>query len=192
MRSAWAKQMNDDPSPEDIDRLLAKLTPAESRCLELVPKGLTSKEIARETGFSPNTVDAYLKTAAAKLHVTKRSVAAQMLVTARSREIPNLVYENSAIPNAVSFADKGASAGEGDGPDDLKHRELFNSESVNSERKPAWLEPHHPIAKFFGGENRLPLARRAAWVVALTIGIGIGFGGLVSGLLQLSRLFSSP
>lgn len=184
--------MSEVPSLDDIDRLVAKLTPAEIRCLELVPKGLTSKEIARETGFKPNTVDAYLKAATTKLRVSKRSVAAQLMFSAKNREVPKLVYENSVIPNELTFADKEASTGQGDGPDDLRHREPLKSESLDSGRGPAWLEPSHPIAKFFGGENKLSFVQRVLWVIALAIGIGIGFGGLVSGLLQLSRLYSSP
>ncbi|MGH6697594.1 helix-turn-helix domain-containing protein [Sphingopyxis sp.] len=184
--------MNDEPSPDEVDRLLARLTPAEIRCLELVPKGLTSKEIARETRLSPNTVDAYLKSAAKKLNVAKRGVAAQMLVSAKNREVPKMVYGNSDISNDCNLADNEVSAGQGDGPDDLRHREPISSESRDSWDGPAWLEPYHPIAKFFGGENRLSLVQRMLWVIALAIGIGIGFGGLVSGLLQLSRLYSSP
>jgi DNA-binding CsgD family transcriptional regulator len=183
--------MTNGPATGDIAGLIARLTPAERRCLELVARGLTSKAIGRELGLAPNTVDAYVKSASQKLGVNKRILAAGLVVGNQS-PLPKLVYENSDIPTGGKITDTEASAGQGDGPGDLSQDRPARPESSDSGRGPAWLEPHHPIAQFFGGENRLPLAQRAAWVVALAIGFGIGFGGLVSGLLQLSRLYSSP
>lgn len=184
--------MNEEPSPDDIDRLLAKLTPAERRCLELVALGMTSKDIGREMNVAPTTIDQYVKSAGNKLGVSKRILAARIVAAGSDQSAPKLIYENWGIPNDRNFANNEASAGQGDGPDDLKHREPCTSESIDSQHGPAWLEPSHPIAKFFGGENKLSLVQRIIWVITLAIGIGIGFGGLVSGLLQLSRLYSAP
>lgn len=52
-----------------------KLTPGELACLAQASIGLTSEEIARETGYQPDTVNSYIKTAAKKLGVGNRSHA---------------------------------------------------------------------------------------------------------------------
>lgn len=188
--------MNDENSPDEVTKLISKLTQFERKCLELVSKGLASKEIAREVNLSPNTVDAYLRSATSKLGVRSRFMAAQMVLAAENNaeNIPpsKLIYENSSIPPDAQIANDKPSAGEGDGPGDLEQDAVHRPVSHDSGKAPTWLEPTHPIAKFFGGENRLSLAQRVLWMLVLAIGIGIGFGGLVSGLLQLSRLFSSP
>ena len=184
--------MNYEPSPDEVGRLIAKLTPAERRCLRLVAQGLTSKVIGRELQLAPNTVDAYLKSAAKKLGVQKRSLAAQMLASVDDPTTPNLVYGNLDVPDDANFTDKEASAGKGDGLDDLGQREPPWSEFHDSERGRAWLEPNHPIAKFFGGENRLSIGQRVIRIVLMAIGLGIAFGGVISGLASLSRVFSAP
>lgn len=48
-------------------------------CLRLVAQGMTSKEIAQQTGLSHQTVDTYLKTAMAKLKASNRRDAARAL-----------------------------------------------------------------------------------------------------------------
>lgn len=184
--------MTKEPSPDDTDRLLAKLTPAEIRCLELVAKGLTSKAIGRETKLSPNTVDVYIKSATKKLHVRKRSIAAQMLVGAAIRETPILVYENPSIPADADFVNKGTSTGHGDGPGDLNQREPRPSESPASESGSAWSEPYNPITKFFGGDNRLSISQRLIRIVGLSIGAAIAMGILINALAYFSRMLSSP
>jgi two-component system response regulator DevR len=59
-------------------RLLATLSPQESRVLELVVAGLTNKEIAHRLDLSENTVKNYLGTVFEKLQVTRRSQAAAL------------------------------------------------------------------------------------------------------------------
>ncbi|MHA6717874.1 helix-turn-helix domain-containing protein [Sphingomonas sp. RS6] len=47
-------------------------------CLRLVGKGMTSKEIAQNTGLSPSSVDTYIKHAMARLGASNRREAARM------------------------------------------------------------------------------------------------------------------
>jgi len=63
---------------EDMDRqraegLLARLTPAQIEVLDRVVLHMTSKEIARELGIAPNTVDQRVKAAWAKLGTSDRA-----------------------------------------------------------------------------------------------------------------------
>lgn len=53
------------------------LTEAQRTCLRLVARGLSSKEIARETDLSPQTVDQYLSKASALIGVASRREAAR-------------------------------------------------------------------------------------------------------------------
>lgn len=186
--------MSEKSTSADPSGSISRLSPTERRCLLLVAQGLSSKDIARETRLSPNTVNNYIASATRKLGVTKRILAAQMVADA-AKVTPDvtpskLTDKNSAIPRRPISPNKGASTGQGDGPEDLEQRNPDWPESHDSERGSAWLEPRHPIAKFFGGENRQPIAQRILWIIVLAIGLGIAFGGVISGLANLSRLFS--
>ncbi|HEV2596745.1 helix-turn-helix transcriptional regulator [Sphingopyxis sp.] len=184
--------MTDEASPDETDRRIARLSPVERRCLELVAKGLTSKDIAREMVLSPNTVDTYLKSATKKLRVSKRSLAAHMVIKAPTAATPKLVSQNWGVPNGTNLADKEVSAGQGDGPADLVHRSSRKSASHDSGRDTAWPERNNPIAKFFGDENRLSTGQRLTWIVGLSIGAAIAMGILINALAAISRALSSP
>lgn len=58
----------------------SELSEGQKTCLRLVAQGMTSKEIAQQTGLAPQTVDTYLKVALARLDVTNRREAARRLV----------------------------------------------------------------------------------------------------------------
>jgi DNA-binding CsgD family transcriptional regulator len=194
--------MTRDSHPEsDAAQLIATLGEGEIECLRLVGEGLGSKAIARRLGLSPHTVDARLKATCRKLGTNSRFVAAKMLADNPPLSDENtpaspdtkLVYENVSLPSAPVAADKGASAGEGDGPGDLDHTMPRKTGSItDSGSGGAWLEPDHPIAKFFGGENRFSVWQRLLVTLAIAMGSVIAFGVLVNGLVGISRLISSP
>lgn len=184
--------MTNEASPDETGRRIAKLSPVERRCLELVAKGLTSKDIGRAMDLSPNTVDTYLKSATKKLRVNKRSLAAHMVINAPSPATPKLVSQNWGVPDDSNLADKEASAGQGDGPADLVHRSPRKSASPDSGRDASWPERTNPIAKLFGDENRLSTGQRLTWIVGLSIGAAIAMGILINALAAISRALSSP
>jgi hypothetical protein len=103
-----------------------------------------------------------------------------------------LRHEDSDIPHAPEPSDKEASAGEGDGSDDLKSRPGSRPEVHASGDDRSWLEPSHPLAKFLGGENRLPIGRRLLLIVAIAIATGILFTALVNSYVALSQMLSPP
>lgn len=180
--------------------MLGQLTPGETACLEMVGDGLVSKDIARRLGVSPHTVDARLRSASKKLGTRSRFVAARMLAEARfsagsgePRSDSNLIYEDLSLPQTDVDGDKGVSAGEGDGPDDLEqHRPRPPVSRADSGRGRGWLEPSHPIAKFFGGENRLSIGERLLIICAIALAVAFAFGLLVNGAIGLSRMLASP
>lgn len=201
MQVAIGKDMNDEQyqgeRPED---LLSRLNSGERRCLELVAAGMGSKQIGRELGLSPHTVDDRVRTTVRKLNARNRLHAAQILTLAsaasaenslKSVETSRLRYEDSDIPPRLDRADKEALVGEGDGPVDLRTGEAFKPEFQDSGRARSWLEPSHPLAKFFGGENKLSIGRRLLVILAIAVGTAVAFTALLNTYVQLSRLFSS-
>ena len=58
-----------------------RLSMRQSDCLRLVAEGFTSKEIARELGISPSTVDNHIKAAVDRLGARNRTDAARLVAT---------------------------------------------------------------------------------------------------------------
>ncbi|MGB7409572.1 helix-turn-helix domain-containing protein [Sphingopyxis sp. MG] len=178
----------------------ARLTEGELICLRMVAEGMGSKQIARTVGISPHTVDARLKSACQKLGTRSRFVAANMIkepsgnqeqVTVTSPEA-NLAYENLGLLDHRLTGDKASSAEEGDGSGDLeKHRHRQLETQGDSGRDRGWFEPNNPIAKFFGGENRLSIGERLLIISAIALAFAFAFGLLVNGAIGLSRMLAS-
>lgn len=61
---------------------LAKLTPAQRACVELLPVANTDKGIARRLGLSPKTVEAHISQAKKKLGISDRYALADLARTA--------------------------------------------------------------------------------------------------------------
>lgn len=72
-----------------------ELSDRQAQCLALASKGMTSKEIGRELGISPSTVDNHLRVVAAKLHVGNRREAIRQLADSQDftealiRDVPD-------------------------------------------------------------------------------------------------------
>ena len=55
------------------------LSEGQKACLRLVAQGMSSKEIAKALGLTPQTVDTYVKTSMARLGVSSRREAARIV-----------------------------------------------------------------------------------------------------------------
>lgn len=66
---------------EHITSLTSKLSPRERDVLNLLPHGMSNKQIAIKLGISPNTVDGYMKNIFLKLDVPDRMTASLRWVT---------------------------------------------------------------------------------------------------------------
>jgi DNA-binding CsgD family transcriptional regulator len=90
----------------EIEFMLAGLTPKQREVLDLLIEHKTSKEIARQLGISPHTVDQRIQFAKEKLGAGSRSEVAQLY--RRLVEIcGQLTYEDSRIAAAAAEADNG-------------------------------------------------------------------------------------
>jgi DNA-binding CsgD family transcriptional regulator len=73
-------QMNKNAGgPSHVNDPTAILSEGQKICLRLVARGMSSKEIAKETGLTPQTVDTYVKASLAKLGASNRREAARIL-----------------------------------------------------------------------------------------------------------------
>ena len=84
--------MNEQHAPEaspDIESRLARLTPGQQACLLLVIQRRSSKEIARDLGISPHTVDQRMRSALKTLGVDRRTDAARLLEAWMKTEKPS-------------------------------------------------------------------------------------------------------
>jgi DNA-binding CsgD family transcriptional regulator len=57
------------------------LSEGQKACLRLVAQGMSSKEIAKALGLTPQTVDTYVKTSMARLGVSSRREAARIVAS---------------------------------------------------------------------------------------------------------------
>ncbi|APR55009.1 hypothetical protein BRX40_12410 [Sphingomonas koreensis] len=64
--------------------MIARLTERQKDCLRLVAQGYTSKEIGRQIGISPATVDNHVRAALDTLRVESRAGAARLLAAAEA------------------------------------------------------------------------------------------------------------
>ena len=91
----------------EIEFMLAGLTAKQREVLDLLIEHKTSKEIARELGISPHTVDQRIQFAKEKLGASSRSEVA--LLYRRLIEIcGQLTYEDSRIAASAEGVDNGS------------------------------------------------------------------------------------
>lgn len=191
--------MNEDQNRRGDESQLDRLSQSERKCLEFVDQGLNSKEIGRAMDRSPNSVDTWIRSAVRKLGARNRHHAAKMVANALAglknevvTPVSILRYQESHLPPGAVPGESKASAGEGNGPADLLHDRLLGAESTDSGKGGSWIEPSHPLAKFFGGDNRNSPAQNILLIVGIAILISIAFTLVMSSYLGLSRLLSTP
>lgn len=83
---------------EPLELKLSVLTPKERECLRLVAQQRSSKEIARDLGISKASVDTYCNRARAKLGVSSRRAAAQLVVRLESAAAASTPAAGAAGP----------------------------------------------------------------------------------------------
>ena len=179
----------------ESDRI-AKLTEAQRVCLRMVLMHLSSKDIARELGISPHTVDQRLRMAIQILGVANRFEAARILARHEAQTpYQSAVYQTphvapQPIPASVDLSDiHGVRQG----------NEAFHGSAVREEqiafRTPAFATGgsfiNLPIPTPGRERNDLNIVQRLGWIVSIAIATALAFGGLLAGLDALKRLFQA-
>lgn len=95
-----------------VDRPGEGLTESQKTCLRLVARGLTSKEIAAQTGWSPQTVDTYLKAAMARLGAGSRREAARQFINSAGSQRLGSPSEPIADAPLIAQPERAASTSE--------------------------------------------------------------------------------
>ncbi len=88
------------------------LTDSQIRCLRLVGKGMSSKEIALAIGLSPRTVDQYVNRAASLLGASSRREAARILNLLEADESKKLQLQSQGLADASDAGSLTASGGD--------------------------------------------------------------------------------
>jgi DNA-binding CsgD family transcriptional regulator len=96
-----------------------RLHEGQRTCLKLVASGMSTKEIARETGLSPSSVDTYLKQAMAALGVNNRREAARRYAQIDASQ------KSGSPPPALFNAPDAASEGLQTGAETPRHWQRF-------------------------------------------------------------------
>ena len=167
-----------------------RLTAVQRSCLRLVSREMKSKDIARELGISPNTVDQRIRVAMQVLGASTRLEAARLLDAAEK----NVEYQ--LIPQSPDLAGPAA-----DRVTDRSHneagRELHNaSRKVLAEQqagftaasKPSEWAMSAPFPTAGRRWNDLGTMKRFGWIALIAAGSAMSFGALLAGLDALSHL----
>jgi DNA-binding CsgD family transcriptional regulator len=86
---------------ENRSSAIARLSERQRQCLELVAQGFTSKEIGRQLGLSPSTIDAHLSGALDRLNLSDRAEAAR-----RFRESQHVRHVTPQQTQVVELAER--------------------------------------------------------------------------------------
>lgn len=139
----------------------ARLSPRHRDCLRLVYQRRTTKEIARELGIAPGTVASYCTEAVAILNADDRRHAAELF---------------HALDTAP-LDDRGASLG-------------VVPQAHPEPSPPPVARPAHPLGPLApanrDADNDASITARIAWIIALTVGLAIAFGSIVTSVRTIS------
>jgi DNA-binding CsgD family transcriptional regulator len=168
---------------------ISKLTARQRDCLRLVLEHKQSKEIGRELGISPMTVDNHFRSAIQTLGVSNRLEAARML-EAYERLGPSQRL-TSQLPPVVSPPEtpimrSPAIAGSGhvEGTSALREDQV----PYRTYREASFYDFPLPVPTKGKPRNDLTIAQRLFWIAALIFGMGLGAGALLSGFAALTDI----
>lgn len=180
----------------DHDNSVGKLNQGQRDCLLLVAQLMSSKEIARVLGISPNTADNRLKRAQAILGVNTRADAAKLLMADTSltsgfvaADCGTLVDQSQVLARS-RYARNVAEAGHG--MEAVSGGGIFEDSGVSY--RPTSFAFETPaqswLSLFAAGEleNRLTLLPRLALIMLMMIGLVICMAVLVVMAEGFSRL----
>jgi len=169
-----------------------RLNDGQRDCLRLVLVHLTSKEIARELGVSPHTVDQRLRTAMRVLDAQSRFEAARIFAALDGEPTYQpLIYQALLVEPGEKNGNQGSSSGRSRSKTASPKDDSAKAESGGALKVLERSEFQHrplPVPRFRGEKNRLAAVERLGWILAIAIGAALSFGGLISGLEALSRL----
>ena len=169
-----------------------RLNDGQRDCLRLVLAHHNSKEIARQLGVSPHTVDQRLRTAMRILDVQSRFEAAREFaaIDAEARYQP-LIYQVSDVEPPRKNGRLGGSIGRSASDEIalIKEAPKIDGNAIGAAFGKFQIRRQcFPIPRYGGEKNNLGTLERIGWILAIAIGSALSFGALIAGLEALSRL----
>lgn len=185
-----------------------QLTESQKKCLRLVLAHMTSKQIARELGLSPHTVDAHLKASLKALGVAGRTEAALILARAeRGEPYQSLAYQPLGMANSLQsmvFASHGNdSAAERAGDVDytklvqtddehnrnIVHDGITSFEDISSIGRGNQSWRLGIKGKIWSRENDMSISARLICILFISLSSTIIFAIAISALQSLSSFY---
>jgi DNA-binding CsgD family transcriptional regulator len=169
---------------------IKKLTDGQKACLRCVLRHMSSKDIARELGISPHTVDQRIRLAMRALNAGSRVQAAFML----AKQEGGSEYQ-SPIYQAPDIAPPRLQRTIAPSEDGWRQNDGELLEAVREEQAPwAMALPYPdqrlrlPIPGWGGRPHDLGPWQRLGWIFALALTIALTFGIFLTGLEALGKL----
>jgi DNA-binding CsgD family transcriptional regulator len=172
------------------DDRLSKITEGQRACLRFVFMHLSSKDIARELGISPHTVDQRIRVAIQQLGVTSRVEAARLLAASEGvAPYQPTIYQSPHIAMSPPAASYPASANAPERTEGCADEVTgIGLAAMDTALPPRRQHARMPFPSYKGERNDLDLMQRLGWIIAIAIGSTISFGTLLAGLDALSRI----
>lgn len=172
----------------DTADLLAQLTDKQKEVLDLLVRHKTSKQIARELGISPHTVDQRIAAARRKFDVETRNDLAEAYMAAQLQGGDATIYERPVYQSPQVETDD-RSGEEGPGSDAVPSGDDMApiAPGEQSDRAKA-IVYHRVVPEFF--EGRFGFFWRLTAIVGITLGllistlVGLAIYGELSELMQ--------
>jgi len=171
---------------------ITKLTARQRDCLRLVLQHMQSKEIGRQLGISPMTVDNHFRSAIQTLGVANRLEAARVLEayeleslggpSQRLTSQPEPIVSGINAPIMRSPAIVGGR--QGDGVSALREDQV----PYRTFRDAGTIDFPLPVPTKGKPRNDLTIAQRLFWIAILIFGMGLGAGALLSGFAALTNI----
>lgn len=171
---------------------ISKLTARQRDCLRLVLHHKQSKEIGRELGISPMTVDNHFRSAIQILGVSNRLEAARLLASYEGEApgAPSQWLTSQPLP-VVSQLERPIIAppvDAGDGQRDMMSALREDQVPYRTYAEHGFTSIPLPVPTRGKPRNDLTIAQRLFWIAALVFGMGIGAGALLSGFAALTNI----
>lgn len=198
-RAAAPSAGGSDAAPADDSARFNRLTRRHRECLRGVRELKGSKEIAEELGIEKSTVDSYLTEAVRLLGARNRRDAALRWSEHEAR-VAQADAPETAEKTEETTPDKmgGDSARLSPPPSDLPppsapDETIVWAPGVSGEAAPRPSSPgiRLPFRRKGQRASDLSVGDRLIWIQAITLGIAIGFGMLMTGLQVLTGLIEA-
>ena len=166
-----------------------KLTVRQRDCLRLVLQHMQSKEIGRELGISPMTVDNHFRSAIQILGVSSRLEAARLLESyERGETSQRLTSQPRPVVSPVETLNMRSPATVGDEQGNVMSALREDQVPYLTYRGPSFTDFPLPVPTRGKPRNDLTIAQRLFWIAILIFGMGLGAGALLSGFAALTNI----